>query len=203
MSKAKWKNFTLAQIQEFVEQSRSFRQLAQFLGYSPDGGSSIATVRKMTEELQLDTSHFTGMAWNKNNFDYERFQDGKAMKPDHALRALTQLRGHNCERCKLAEWQGVIIPLEVHHKDGDHLNNELENLELLCPNCHALTENWRGKNVSKKERVEISEEEFVHALQNSPNIRQALIKLGLTPAGGNYTRANEFIIKYQIQHLLK
>ena len=65
MSKAKWKNFTLTQIQEFVEQSRSFRQLAQFLGYSPDGGSSIATVRKMVEELQLDTSHFTGMAWNK------------------------------------------------------------------------------------------------------------------------------------------
>lgn len=39
------------------------------------------------------------------------------------------------------------------HKDGNHLNNELENLELLCPNCHALTENWRGKNKNKKDIV--------------------------------------------------
>lgn len=53
---------------------------------------------------------------------------------------------HKCERCGLTEWQGVPIPLELHHKDGNRFNNSLDNLIILCPNCHALTDNYRGKN---------------------------------------------------------
>ncbi len=51
-----------------------------------------------------------------------------------------------CMDCGLTSWLGKPIPLELHHKDGDGTNNALMNLELLCPNCHALTENYRGKN---------------------------------------------------------
>ena len=51
-----------------------------------------------------------------------------------------------CERCGLVEWQGAQIPLELHHNDGNRFNNNLSNLTLLCPNCHALTDNYRGKN---------------------------------------------------------
>ena len=177
--------------------------MAIALGYSPDGGSNIARIRTVLEEKGYDTSHFLNQGSNKNKFDYSRFTKGKVIKISAALPAITHLRGHKCEKCGLSLWLGVQIPLEIHHKDGDHLNNELDNLELNCPNCHALTENWRGKNIDKKEVTSIEEEEFVNALQNSPNIRQALIKLGLTPAGGNYTRANELIVRHQIQHLLK
>lgn len=42
-----------------------------------------------------------------------------------------------CECCGLTEWNGKPIPLELHHKDGNHYNNDLSNLEILCPNCHA------------------------------------------------------------------
>jgi hypothetical protein len=96
-----------------------------------------------------------------------------------------------------------LIPLEVHHIDGNHLNNELENLQLLCPNCHALTENWRGKNINKKKANHVSEEELVEALQNNPSVRKALISVGLTGAGGNYDRAYQLINKYDIKHLKK
>ena len=44
---------------------------------------------------------------------------------------------------------GYPIPLELHHKDGDRTHNELNNYELLCPNCHALTDSYRGKNSRK------------------------------------------------------
>ena len=54
-----------------------------------------------------------------------------------------------CERCNLTHWLDCPIPLELHHKDGNRHNNVLENYELLCPNCHALTDTYRGKNVSK------------------------------------------------------
>ena len=56
---------------------------------------------------------------------------------------------YKCERCGLTLWLNNPIPLELHHKDGNHNNNTLENYELLCPNCHALTDSYRGKNSSK------------------------------------------------------
>ena len=59
------------------------------------------------------------------------------------------LKPHRCECCGLEEWMGKPIPLELHHKDGDRHHNELENYELLCPNCHAFTDSYRGKNSKK------------------------------------------------------
>ena len=55
-----------------------------------------------------------------------------------------------CENCGLTSWLGQEIPLEVHHKDRNRHNNVIENFELLCPNCHALTDSYRGKNSAKK-----------------------------------------------------
>lgn len=60
------------------------------------------------------------------------------------------LKPHMCENCKMTEWLGQPIPLEIHHKDGNRHHNELSNYELLCPNCHALTDFYRGKNSQKK-----------------------------------------------------
>lgn len=57
------------------------------------------------------------------------------------------IKEHVCEGCGLSEWQGNLIPLELHHIDGNHFNNNLLNLQLLCPNCHALTDNYRGKGI--------------------------------------------------------
>ena len=51
-----------------------------------------------------------------------------------------------CQRCHFTEWQGQPISLELHHIDGDKANNLLSNLTILCPNCHALTDTYRGKN---------------------------------------------------------
>jgi hypothetical protein len=70
---------------------------------------------------------------------------------DHVARKriLLETRGHRCERCGLAEWLGQPIPLEVHHVDGDSDNNTEQNLQLLCPNCHAFTDNYKGANKGK------------------------------------------------------
>lgn len=108
--------------------------------------------------------------------------------------------------CKICgcngEWQGGQISLQLHHEDGDNSNNEISNLSYLCPNCHALTDNYRGRNKESSNQVEpqiVSEEEFVKALKIKPNIRQALIYLGLAPMGANYTRAKNLMEKYGIQ----
>ncbi len=56
---------------------------------------------------------------------------------------------YKCENCGLSEWLNQPIPLELHHKDGNRHNNTIENFVLLCPNCHALTDSYRGKNSKK------------------------------------------------------
>lgn len=55
-----------------------------------------------------------------------------------------------CEECKRVTWNNSPIPTELHHKDGDRFNNELENLQILCLNCHAQTKNYRRKKSSLK-----------------------------------------------------
>ena len=197
----KWRNFTRQEIEEFVRESYSYATLASKLGYGDTGGNRYAIVKSMVEELNLDVSHFKGQGWNLNNFDYGRFRNGVVIKTSVAINALSFIRGHLCEKCKNEMWNGQFIPLEVHHKDGDSLNNEMDNLELLCPNCHALTDNYRGKNINNGLK-KISDDDFAKALQNAPNIRQALRKLGLAAKGDNYRRAREIIFKYNITHLM-
>lgn len=160
----------------------------------------MTSLKKMYEELKLDTSHFKGQGWNKENYDYTLFVKGEVKKNGKSLAApLIALRGQKCECCGITEWLGNPIKLEVHHLDGDRLNNELTNLELLCPNCHAYTETYCRKTTT----AVVEDEVLAQALKDSPNIRQALIKVGMTPKGGNYTRARELIEKYKIEHLYK
>ena len=197
---AKWRNFSEDQIREIVATSYSNREVASKLGYEKDGGGTMDSLKKMYEELNLDTSHFKGQGWNKGNYDYTLFTKRNIKKTGSKLAApLIALRGQKCECCGITEWLGNPIKLEVHHIDGDIFNNELENLELLCPNCHAYTENYRHKTTT----AIVEDEVLAQALKDSPNIRQALIKVGLSPKGANYTRARELIEKYKIEHLYK
>lgn len=72
-----------------------------------------------------------------------------------------------CECCGLSEWMGEEIPLELHHKDGDHYNNDFDNLEILCPNCHA----WKHRlNKTIKKIVKTSVSKYVRKTKTSlPN----------------------------------
>ena len=104
---------------------------------------------------------------------------------------LIPIRGNQCECCKNTTWLNQPITLQVHHIDGDKTNNELDNLQLLCPNCHSYTDNFGSKN--KITLNKISDEEFIDALYKNLTIRQALLSLHLSDAGTNYERARYLI----------
>lgn len=56
------------------------------------------------------------------------------------------LKENKCECCGISEWNGKPLNCELHHIDGNNANNNLDNLIILCPNCHSQTENFRSKN---------------------------------------------------------
>ena len=60
------------------------------------------------------------------------------------------LKEERCEWCGLSEWRGKPLALELHHVNGDGLDNRLENLLLLCPNCHSQTDTWGGRNKARR-----------------------------------------------------
>jgi hypothetical protein len=59
------------------------------------------------------------------------------------------IKENKCEICGTSIWLNIVLPLELHHKDGDHYNNELDNLQILCPNCHSIQPGNSGSNIGK------------------------------------------------------
>jgi HNH endonuclease len=55
------------------------------------------------------------------------------------------LKENRCERCGLSEWRGKPLAVALHHANGNGMDNRIENLVMLCPNCHSQTENFAGR----------------------------------------------------------
>lgn len=101
---------------------------------------------------------------------------------------------YKCAECLIEKWNNKKIVLELDHIDGDSYNCKLTNLRYLCPNCHSQTRTYKGKN-SNTGKIKITDDQLLESLNQHKNIRQALINVGLSPRGGNYSRASKLILQ--------
>jgi hypothetical protein len=110
-------------------------------------GLPVNTIRRWVEGVSVDKAISHNLAAEYFKAAFKPFGE---LRTDSARRAfLIRDQGHRCQKCQNTEWLAQRIPLELDHIDGDRFNNCRNNLQLLCPNCHAFTETYKGKNMKR------------------------------------------------------
>lgn len=152
-----YRKYSDEQFIEAIKDSYSWSGVLKRIGLKA-GGGSYTHIQNLAKKLCLDTSHFTGQAWNI----------GLKFKPNpprslteiltinssygsHYLKQRLIKEGifeHKCYQCNRKTWNKKPIPIALDHINGVRNDNRLDNLRILCPNCHAQTDTYCGKNKS-------------------------------------------------------
>lgn len=125
----------------------------------PKVGGNYRTLKGKIAEYGIDVSHFDYRAAKiRNGKHYKRrlinrdqdeiFRAGAKIKTENLKREYIRrilLGDAHCENCGIREWNGKALMFQIHHRDGDHQNHSVDNLQLLCPNCHSQTDNYSNR----------------------------------------------------------
>lgn len=156
MRKRRW---TLEQLKLAVKKATSIRQVLKRLSLVEAGGN-YEQIKHALYVNNIDCSHFTGRGWRRGKqglgkvkIPLERILTKNSTYQSYKLKQrlfTCRLKQPICEECG---WEQVTpdgrIPVELDHINGDSHDNRLENLRILCPNCHSLKPTHRGKNKHK------------------------------------------------------
>ena len=146
-------NFSPEQLQILLDSSNTYTEILRAAGIN--SSSSTNTLKRIIKEYKLDTSKFEEnrklykqqMAKMSlcSEYNIESKLHRNTKTNSHKLRNKLIEFGYKeskCELCGISEWLGKPVKLQLHHIDGNHDNNELSNLQILCPNCHSMTDNF-------------------------------------------------------------
>lgn len=147
---------TKQEIESAAKESFSYAQVLKKLNLNPTGGNYKILKRKL-KEMGIDISHFTGQShlkgkthdWSKKT-PLEEILKKESNYQSYKLKnrlIKENLLLNKCDECGFIDtWNGKPINHHLDHINGDNTDNRIENLRLLCPNCHSQTETYAGKN---------------------------------------------------------
>lgn len=156
------KRWDIKKLKLVAKESKSIRQVIYKLGLIPAGGN-YDQVKKYIKIHEIDTKHFTGYAWSKGMrgigkpfIPIEKILTINSDFQSYKLKSRLFKEGFKTRKCEECGWAKMStdgrVPVELDHINGDRKDNRLENLRILCPNCHSLKLTHRGKNKNKMPR---------------------------------------------------
>jgi hypothetical protein len=155
MGRGTRRGWTDRELRAAIPSARGIAGVLRSLGLVPAGGNYVSVERRI-RELGIDTSHFVGSAWLRGQrlpVDRQRLVNvlvENRVVGSHKLKKRLFRAGLKSPACELCGWAQQApdgrIPVELDHINGDRMDNRLENLRILCPNCHALQPTHRGLN---------------------------------------------------------
>jgi len=150
---------------EIVKSSNSIAEIIRKCEMVSSGASYKILKRRLDEE-QIDYSHIKlGLGSNRGRkfqsysnripFSQILIENSNYSRKDLKRRLLSELGWENkCSKCgNNGEWHGEPLTIQLDHINGISNDNRIENLRLLCPNCHSQTHTHSGKNRSKNKCV--------------------------------------------------
>ncbi len=157
MKRKSWSQYDLVIA---AQNSSSIRQVLKKLNLIEAGGN-YAQIKKYLALYKVDTSHFKGKLWSKGSklpfkprIELEDILIQDSNFQSYKLKARLFRDGLKSAHCEMCGWSEESadgrIPLELDHINGIHNDNRLENLRILCPNCHSLQSTHRGSNRKTK-----------------------------------------------------
>lgn len=160
--------YSKEQLETIIKTCYSYAEVLRKLEKRQTGGNQ-SVLKRYIERYQIDISHFTGQRWqiNKTSEEIARRKMNTILRNNTNYKSFylkkrlieSELKENKCEICGIGKiWNNKPITLELHHINGDHYDNRLENLQILCPNCHSQTNNFRNRNHNK--RVDIPNSEY-------------------------------------------
>lgn len=160
------------ELESAVKQSVSIAGVLRALGIEPVSGR-YPWIKKLIVLYDIDTSNLLGCGWSKDSVRYstdKTFAEGSTINRSHIRKLIIRdnLIPYECAFCgNKGEWMGKPMALELDHINGVCNDHRLENLRFLCPNCHATTDTYCGKNKEKPDTETVIAENDKHVIKRN------------------------------------
>ena len=200
------------ELQNIISESTSISEVLRKIGVVDRGGNHTILVKYLKEHPGINTETLVGrriQRVNKKGIPLKKLsqvlvENSTGNSHKLKLRLIKEgVKEEKCEVCGNTEWMGKPIPLDLHHINGNHFDNRLENLIIVCPNCHRLTDTHGNKNASIdlifKQIAEQTAEDKMKLLLEREEKRQQEIMNNKYNHNHRHNRIKEKIKKYCLQ----